>query len=428
MMAAVARRPGRRPRPRGGRGLPPAADLDHPAARREALLPRTTRASRQCTLCSLTSLHFVGDRLVQVSYSEPAGDLIPSADRGRRSRPAARRRRRGPDAGPSVRPARPRWLSLLLGRVLACGLLRRGHRRRQSYVIRRRDGRPGRGRPTAPARGVLRHHPRRTSPRPRRPAGPASWSSTSGARGARPAWPRRPSCRGRHEQRRAGVFVGINFRDDLAFDAGPRIERRFGIPTRPSPDGGRACWPCAATCRRARRRRRWCSTPRAGSRPGRRRWPSTPGRRSSRTSSGEGRRWVSRSTARPPTARCCWRCRSPSLAGLVSFFCPVRDPAAARLPLLRHGLSGGRPATGEAGRRRGRMFAGSSLFVSGSPSCSSLLGAPSAARWACWRTATLTGSWAASYRARPVFTGFLPWLQRECASTRCRPSASPARR
>jgi broad specificity phosphatase PhoE len=36
---------------------------------------------RQCTLCSLTSLHFVGDRLTQVSYSEPAGDLIPARDK-----------------------------------------------------------------------------------------------------------------------------------------------------------------------------------------------------------------------------------------------------------------------------------------------------------------------------------------------------------
>lgn len=36
---------------------------------------------RQCTLCSLTSLHFVGERLSQVSYSEPAGDLIPTADK-----------------------------------------------------------------------------------------------------------------------------------------------------------------------------------------------------------------------------------------------------------------------------------------------------------------------------------------------------------
>jgi broad specificity phosphatase PhoE len=36
---------------------------------------------RQCTLCSLTSFHF-GDRgLVRVSYSEPAGDLIPVRDK-----------------------------------------------------------------------------------------------------------------------------------------------------------------------------------------------------------------------------------------------------------------------------------------------------------------------------------------------------------
>ncbi len=36
---------------------------------------------RQCTLCSLTSFHFVGEELTQVSYSEPAGHLIPEADR-----------------------------------------------------------------------------------------------------------------------------------------------------------------------------------------------------------------------------------------------------------------------------------------------------------------------------------------------------------
>ena len=36
---------------------------------------------RQCTLCSLTSFHFVGDQLTQVSYSEPAGDLIPTKDK-----------------------------------------------------------------------------------------------------------------------------------------------------------------------------------------------------------------------------------------------------------------------------------------------------------------------------------------------------------
>jgi broad specificity phosphatase PhoE len=36
---------------------------------------------RQCTLCSLTSFTFEDDRLTTVSYSEPAGDLIPVKDR-----------------------------------------------------------------------------------------------------------------------------------------------------------------------------------------------------------------------------------------------------------------------------------------------------------------------------------------------------------
>jgi broad specificity phosphatase PhoE len=36
---------------------------------------------RQCTLCSLTSLQFEGDQLRTVGYSEPAGDLIPVAQR-----------------------------------------------------------------------------------------------------------------------------------------------------------------------------------------------------------------------------------------------------------------------------------------------------------------------------------------------------------
>jgi broad specificity phosphatase PhoE len=36
---------------------------------------------RHCTLCSLTSFHFEGDRLRRISYSEPAGDLIPARDR-----------------------------------------------------------------------------------------------------------------------------------------------------------------------------------------------------------------------------------------------------------------------------------------------------------------------------------------------------------
>ncbi len=37
--------------------------------------------NRQCTLCSLTSLHFSGDELTGATYSEPVGHLIPASDR-----------------------------------------------------------------------------------------------------------------------------------------------------------------------------------------------------------------------------------------------------------------------------------------------------------------------------------------------------------
>ena len=36
---------------------------------------------RECTLCSVTSLQFTDDALTTISYSEPAGDLIPVRDR-----------------------------------------------------------------------------------------------------------------------------------------------------------------------------------------------------------------------------------------------------------------------------------------------------------------------------------------------------------
>jgi broad specificity phosphatase PhoE len=36
---------------------------------------------RQCTLCSLTSFNFTGDVLTSISYSEPAGHLIPQRDK-----------------------------------------------------------------------------------------------------------------------------------------------------------------------------------------------------------------------------------------------------------------------------------------------------------------------------------------------------------
>ncbi|WP_067438988.1 histidine phosphatase family protein [Nocardioides jensenii] len=36
---------------------------------------------RQCTLCSLTTLNFEDERLVSLTYSEPAGHLIPTKDK-----------------------------------------------------------------------------------------------------------------------------------------------------------------------------------------------------------------------------------------------------------------------------------------------------------------------------------------------------------
>jgi broad specificity phosphatase PhoE len=51
----------------------------HAEGRRYPHNPR----NRQCTLCSLTSLVFDGDRLTAVRYSEPAADLIPVKDRGK---------------------------------------------------------------------------------------------------------------------------------------------------------------------------------------------------------------------------------------------------------------------------------------------------------------------------------------------------------
>ena len=38
---------------------------------------------RHCTLCSLTSLTFEDERLTTLTYSEPAGDLIPGHDRNK---------------------------------------------------------------------------------------------------------------------------------------------------------------------------------------------------------------------------------------------------------------------------------------------------------------------------------------------------------
>ena len=59
--------------------------------------------NRQCTLCSLTSVVFDDDRMVQVRYSEPAGDLIPVGDRSAPFSAGGAPRRTGPEDPPLVR-------------------------------------------------------------------------------------------------------------------------------------------------------------------------------------------------------------------------------------------------------------------------------------------------------------------------------------
>ena len=111
-----------RGRPRGRASCPTSCRSGPPVshAERRSFLHDPRR--RQCTLCSVTSFHFVGDQLAQVSYHEPAIDLIPKGDRHApfsagdapvEMRPegvAAGRepRSRSPEHPPPRRAARPR--------------------------------------------------------------------------------------------------------------------------------------------------------------------------------------------------------------------------------------------------------------------------------------------------------------------------------
>ena len=68
--------------------------------------------NRQCTLCSLTSLVFDGDRLTTLRYSEPAADLIPVKRQAAFSSGGAPQEPRpeAPPARMSRRPPRRSWL------------------------------------------------------------------------------------------------------------------------------------------------------------------------------------------------------------------------------------------------------------------------------------------------------------------------------
>jgi broad specificity phosphatase PhoE len=60
---------------------------------------------RRCTLCSLTSFTFEDERLVNIGYSEPAGDLIPLADRAAPFSAGGADEEHRPPAGPSSGPS-----------------------------------------------------------------------------------------------------------------------------------------------------------------------------------------------------------------------------------------------------------------------------------------------------------------------------------
>ncbi len=105
-----------------------------------------------------------------------------------------------------------------------------------------------------------------------------------------------------------------------------------------------------------------------------------------------------------------------ALAGLVSFFSPCVIPLLPGYLSYATGLSGADLATGAAGRRRGRMFLGSVLFVLGFTLVFVLIGA----------TVGGVGSALREYRDQItmvmgvllillglVFAGAVPWLQRE---------------
>ncbi|WP_370248275.1 cytochrome c biogenesis CcdA family protein [Nocardioides sp.] len=104
------------------------------------------------------------------------------------------------------------------------------------------------------------------------------------------------------------------------------------------------------------------------------------------------------------------------LAGLVSFFSPCVIPLLPGYLSYATGLSGADLAAGEAAHRRGRMLAGSVLFVLGFTVVFVLIGATTggAGRWLReYRGEIQVGMGALVIVLGLVFAGLLPILQRE---------------
>lgn len=105
-----------------------------------------------------------------------------------------------------------------------------------------------------------------------------------------------------------------------------------------------------------------------------------------------------------------------AIAGLVSFFSPCVIPLLPGYLSYATGLSGADLANGEASRRRGRMLAGSLLFVLGFAVVFVLVGTAlgSAGVWLRRYTDEITFVMGfALIGLGLVFAGLVPWLQRD---------------
>lgn len=104
------------------------------------------------------------------------------------------------------------------------------------------------------------------------------------------------------------------------------------------------------------------------------------------------------------------------VAGLVSFFSPCVIPLLPGYLSYATGLSGADLASGAAGRHRGRMLAGSALFVLGFTAVFVALGTLSGALgdWlVLWERQITVVLGSLTILLGLVFAGVVPWLQRE---------------
>ncbi len=104
------------------------------------------------------------------------------------------------------------------------------------------------------------------------------------------------------------------------------------------------------------------------------------------------------------------------IAGLVSFFSPCVIPLLPGYLSYATGLSGADLANGVAGTRRGRMFAGSLLFVAGFATVFVILGTLSGAagEWlVTWKDQLTVVLGILTIVLGLAFAGFLPWFQRD---------------